>query len=277
MLGKRSDQRGLWEADHLYLDLVGRDSFYGRLAGLRGQLFGDEDFAALYCRDNGRSSVPPSLLATALLLQAHDKVSDAEAHRRATVDLSWKVALGVEVEVRPFAQSTLQHFRAQLVLRGQMRELFRRSLEMARTQGLLRGRSLQVALDTTPILGRGAMKDTYNLLADGIRQLLRTLARVQDQELTPWAEGQGYARYLAASVKGTAEIDSGMSPRLGRRSWPRLWPMRTACWRRPGTPRRAVRPTARTGTASWPRPSSWAHCCTRMWTGRRRAYASHKG
>ena len=35
------------------------------------------------------------------LLQAHDKVSDAEAHRRATVDLSWKVALGVEVEVRP--------------------------------------------------------------------------------------------------------------------------------------------------------------------------------
>ena len=51
--------------------------------------------------DNGRSSVPPSLLATALLRQAHDKVSDAEAHRRATVDLSWKVALGVEVRPHP--------------------------------------------------------------------------------------------------------------------------------------------------------------------------------
>ena len=101
MLGKRSDQRGRWEADHLYLDLVGRDSFYGPLAGLRGQLFRDQDFAALYCRDNGRSSVPPSLLATALLLQAHDRVGDAEAYHRATVDLSWKVALGVEVEVRP--------------------------------------------------------------------------------------------------------------------------------------------------------------------------------
>ena len=79
MFGKRSDQRGLWEADHLYLDLVGRDCFYGRLAGLRGQLFRDEDFAALYCRDNGRGSVPPSLLGTALLLQAHDRVSDAGA------------------------------------------------------------------------------------------------------------------------------------------------------------------------------------------------------
>ena len=76
MLGKRSDQSGLWEADHLYLDQVGRDSFYGRLAGLRGQLFRDEDFAAVYCRYNGRSSVPPSLLATAVLLQAHDWVSD---------------------------------------------------------------------------------------------------------------------------------------------------------------------------------------------------------
>ena len=107
MLGKRSDQRGLWEADHLYLELVGRDSFYGRLAGLRGQLFRDEDFAALHCRDNGRSRVPPSLLVTALLQQAYDRVSDAEAHRRATVDLSWKAALRVEVEVRPFAQSML--------------------------------------------------------------------------------------------------------------------------------------------------------------------------
>ena len=34
--------------------------------------------------DNGRTSAPPSLLATALLLQTHDKVDDAEARARAT-------------------------------------------------------------------------------------------------------------------------------------------------------------------------------------------------
>ena len=39
MLGERSDQRGLWEADRLYLDHVGRESFYGLLASLRGRLF----------------------------------------------------------------------------------------------------------------------------------------------------------------------------------------------------------------------------------------------
>ena len=35
MLGERSDQRGLWEADRLYLDHVGRESFYGLLASMR--------------------------------------------------------------------------------------------------------------------------------------------------------------------------------------------------------------------------------------------------
>ena len=40
MLGKRSDQKGLWEADRLYLDYVGKDTFYGLLASLRGQELG---------------------------------------------------------------------------------------------------------------------------------------------------------------------------------------------------------------------------------------------
>ncbi len=72
MLGERSDQRGLWEADRLYLDHGGKDTFYGLLASLRGRLFRDADFAEFYCADNGRDSVPPSLLASALLLQSHD-------------------------------------------------------------------------------------------------------------------------------------------------------------------------------------------------------------
>ena len=77
MLGKRSDQKCLWEADRLYLDYVGKDTFYGLLASLRGQLFSDDDFAEIYRPDNGRDSVPPSLLATALLLQTF-----ADAGRR---------------------------------------------------------------------------------------------------------------------------------------------------------------------------------------------------
>ena len=208
MLGERSDQRGLWEADRLYLDLVGKDTFYGLLASLRGQLFRDADFAEFYCLDNGRYSVAPSLLATALLLQAHDKVSDAEAKARADFDIRWKVALGIEIEERPFAKSTFQVFRAQLILHDQVREVFEQSLRLAREQGYLKGgRGMRVAMDTTYILGRGAVKDTYNLLADGIVKLMRALAVVEGVQLRRWAEAHDYKRYVGSSVKGEAAID----------------------------------------------------------------------
>ena len=189
------------------LDHVGRESFYGLLASLRGRLFRDADFAEFYCPDNGRDSVPPSLLATALLLQSHDRVSDAEAKARADFDLRWKVALGIEAEDRPFAKSTLQVFRAQLILHDKVREVFESSLRLARESGYLKGRGMRVALDTTNILGRGAVKDTYNLLADGIVKLLRVLAAVEQAPVREWAQARGYERYLGSSVKGEADID----------------------------------------------------------------------
>jgi hypothetical protein len=208
MLGKRGPQRGLFEADTLYGDFVGRDTFYGWLAGQRGTLFHDEDFAGLYTLDTGRPSVPPSLLATALVLQTYEGVSDDEAKQRAAYDLRWKVALGVAVEARPFAKSTLQEFRAQLIVHNEQRRVFERSLTLARERGHFpRPQKLQVALDTTNILGRGAVKDTYNLLADGIRQVLRVLAGQAAEPLATWATAAGYGRYVAStSLKGGADL-----------------------------------------------------------------------
>jgi Transposase domain (DUF772) len=215
MLGKRSAQWGLFEADTLYADFVGRRNFYGFLASQRDELFRDEDFAGLYCRDNGRPSVPPSLLATALVLQAYDGVSDDEAKQRADYDLRWKVALGIELEVRPFAKSTLQEFRAQLIVHEQPRAVFQRSLEVAKRRGVWKKghapderQHMKLALDTTNILGRGAVKDTYNLLADGIVQVVRVLAKLGPFELTDVAEELGCTRYVqGSSLKGQADVD----------------------------------------------------------------------
>jgi hypothetical protein len=209
MLGRRPDQRGLFEADTQYLEAVGKETFYGFLAGLRGQLFRDDDFAALYHARTGRPSVPPSLLATALLLQTHDRVSDEEAMERAAFDLRWKVALGIGIEDHPFAKSTLQLFRAQLVVHNQARKLFQKSLHLARQHGYVsRNRKVRLALDTTNILGRGAVKDTYNLLADGIVLVLRQLAALTETELEAWAEANGYGRYVGeTSLKGGARVN----------------------------------------------------------------------
>jgi transposase len=207
MLGKHSQQGGLFEADNQYLDFVGRESFYGFLASQRGRLFRDEDFAAFYCPDNGRPSVAPSRLANALLLQTYEGVSDEEAKARADYDLRWKVALGIEVDERPFAKSTLQLFRAQLILKEKMREMFVRSLELAKQSGYLQERRLKVILDTTYILGRGAVKDTYNLLGDGIQQLCRALAAAQNKKLAAWVKAHQFQGYFGKSLKGEAAID----------------------------------------------------------------------
>src|SRR5438874_674674 len=146
MLGKRGPQRGLFEADTTYGAFVGRDSFYGWLASQRGELFRDEAFAGLYVLTNGRPSVPPSLLATALVLQTYDGVSDDEAKQRADYDLRWKVALGVELDARPFAKSTLQEFRAQLIVHAEQAAIFRTSLELAKRLGKFRTKSGEVGV-----------------------------------------------------------------------------------------------------------------------------------
>ena len=106
------------------------------------------------------------------------------------------MALGIEIEDRPFAKSTLQVFRAQLLLHDKVREVFEQSLRLARQSGYLKKRGMRVALDTT-----------YNLLANGIVKLLRALAAVAKITVRGWAEAQGYAKYLGSSIKGEAAID----------------------------------------------------------------------
>jgi len=148
MLGRRSNQRGLFEGDLLYLDFVGPKTFYGFLSSQRDELFKDEDFAELYCADNGRRSVPPSLLCTALVLQHYDKCSDEEAWERASYDLRWKVALGTETVERPFAKEHAAAVPlAQLLADQKMRVPFERSLELGRRQGLVRASRAKLALD----------------------------------------------------------------------------------------------------------------------------------
>jgi Transposase DDE domain/Transposase domain (DUF772) len=207
MMGTRSPQDKLFAADQIYLDYVGRDSLYGYLAQHRQQLFRDEDFAALYCADNGRTSVPPSVAISILLLRAYERVSFVEAIERSKYDLRWKVALGLEMEEVPMQKSTLQEFEAKLVIHEMGEALLQQSIAEARRAGYLKSGKIRVALDTTPILGKGAVKDTYNLLAEGIEQLACRLAEVEGEREAAWAERQDLSRYFGSSLKGEAAID----------------------------------------------------------------------
>ena len=94
-----------------------------------------------------------------------------------------------------------------MILHDKVRQVFEGSLRFARESGYLKRRSMKVAVDTTNILGRGAVKDTYNLLADGTVKLLRVLTQIEGISAGDWAKGQGYHQYLASSIKGEAAID----------------------------------------------------------------------
>jgi transposase len=207
LLGRQSPQDELFRPDHLYRDHVGRDSFYGFLASSRRDLFSDDDFAGLYRSDQGRPSVPPSQLCVALLLQTRDGVSDEEAIQRTAYDLRWKVALGLELDEKLCAKSTLQLFRSKLILHEEYQRLFQASIEACRKSGLLKRKKLEIALDTTPIFGRGAVKDTFNLVSDQIRKVVQEIVGLKGYELEAMVAEHGLGRHFGSSFKSHFDLD----------------------------------------------------------------------
>src|SRR2546426_11498736 len=207
MLGKRKAKRGLFDVGNVFPIALDPQSFHGQLATAADRLFRDEDFAAFYAERLGRFSTPPSLLALMTLLHHESGCSDLEAVARTAFDLRWAAVLGKAAGAPLCAKSTFQLFRAHLILHDGVRHVFEQSIAEARRAGLLKGGALRVALDTKPILGRGAVEDTYNLLATGIQQLVRALAAGAAQEPECWAQAHDLGRYYSPSVKGSADLD----------------------------------------------------------------------
>jgi transposase len=173
MMGRRDPQRSLFEAQ-VWPHAIPSDSFYMRMASVNEVLFRDDDLAEMYCPDNGRPSVPPSLLSGVTLLQFYDNVSDEEAVERTRFDLRWKVALHLPLDFVGFDPSTLVNFRKRLIANNKERYAFDRLITVARAVGFLPDR-LTVLTDTTWAQGAGAVQDTYTLLRKSIRQLLRQM------------------------------------------------------------------------------------------------------
>jgi hypothetical protein len=207
MIGKRSAQQALFDVGNVFDLSLSATSFYGQLAKVSDRLFQDDDFVVLYADKVGRPSVPPSLLALLVLLQAHDNVSSEEAIDRSAYDLRWAAVLRRPAGQPLCARSTLELFRAHLILHDQVLAIFKASLKEAKRAGLLSGQALRLAVDTKPILGRGAVLDTYNLLAAGIVGLARAFARNQSCPVEQWLTEHNLGEYVEPSIKGTADID----------------------------------------------------------------------
>lgn len=208
---KKHKQPLLLNAGTLYEFQLDPHSFCGQLARYRTQLFRDEDFTDLYkSSDRGRPSIPPSQMAALMLLQYYYGVSDGEAVERSGCDLRWAAALGRLPGPALCVRTTLVMFRSRLVVKDQLEKLFDRALQHAKDLGILKGDKLKLLIDTRPIVGRGAVEDTVNLLARSLGRILALLAQAANQPVAEWAAARDLARYVRTpeqSFKGSVEID----------------------------------------------------------------------
>jgi transposase len=201
MLGRRKPQRSLFEAQ-VWPHRVPDDTFYARMGAVNDVLFSDDDLAQLYCADNGRPSLPPSLMSGIMLLQFYDDVSDEEAVARLAFDLRWKVALNLPLDFEPPHASSLSVFRGRLLEHQQERYAFNQLIRVGREAGFLPDK-LTVLVDTLAQDGAGAVQDTYTLIRKGIRRVLKAAG----YQLA--AKKRGLAANLATYLDGDhkAEID----------------------------------------------------------------------
>ncbi len=192
-VGQARAQGRFDDAALLLGDRLPEGSVYHLLAGEGQRLFGDDYFADLFTASaKGRPTVPARVVATVMLLQAHEGLSDREACDRLAFDLRWKAAAGLAVAAGAFHPTVLVGMRNRLRASARPRRLFEDVKSVARASGLLSGRRRVV--DSTPVYDAVSTQDTVTQLRAAIRKLLMV------------ADGQG-ATAVAAAVRAVLARD----------------------------------------------------------------------
>jgi Transposase DDE domain/Transposase domain (DUF772) len=149
---------------------------YRFLADEGHRLFGDDYFADLYFRSRlGRPTVPARVLATVMVLQAFEGLSDREAVDRLGRDLAWQAAAGVDIGHEAFHATVLVGIRNRLRASDRPKRFLDDTRVMARESGVMRDRVR--VLDSTPIYDAVTTEDTITQLRAAIRKTLAVLGQ----------------------------------------------------------------------------------------------------
>ena len=149
------------------------DSIYALLHRERDRLFPDALFADLFTAC-GRRSVPPSVVATVMVLQRLEGLSDREAVERFTFDVRWRYAAGVGpydgAGPQGFVHTVLVAMRERLRRSERPDRVFAVTLAVARAARLVGCRRV---LDSTPLYDAVATMDTITLIRSALRGVLQ--------------------------------------------------------------------------------------------------------
>ncbi len=143
MLGSERLDRQLLDTMAVCGDLVPEGSVYRFLAEHRGRVFPDGMFEDLY-GGRGRPSVPGSVVATVMVLQALEGLSDREAIGRLRRDIAWKAAAGLGLTDAGFHPTVLTLWRARLRGSEAPERVFDAVRKVVDQSGVLSGRVRRV-------------------------------------------------------------------------------------------------------------------------------------
>lgn len=202
----------LSEAEQRVVGLLKRTGkFYVFLRRIAPQLFDDGFQAELekaYGTPRGTEAKPPALLAMVTLLQAYDRVGDAEAVETATVDLRWQLVLGcIGATKAPFSQGVLVSFRERMVAHDLDRKLLDRTVALAKETGLFGWQHLKAMLDSSPLLGAGRVEDTWNLIGRALDAVVDCAAAGLSIPRERILKQAGLKLMSGTSLKATLDID----------------------------------------------------------------------
>ena len=176
-LGRAPVQLGFDDPRVLLGDRLREGSLYRLLADHGQVMFPDGYFADLYAESaRGRPTVPARVVATVMLLQAFEGLSDREACDRLEFDLRWQAAAGADTGCRAFHPTVLVGMRNKLRASARPRRLFEDTKVAARAAGAMKHRAR--VLDSTPVLDAVATQDTVTQLRAAIRKVLVGLGAV---------------------------------------------------------------------------------------------------
>jgi len=181
-LGTSQTQQRFENPKDLLGDRLQPGSIYRLLADHGQAMFPDDYFGDLHSGSvRGRPTIPARVMATVMLLQAFEGLSDREACDRLGFDLRWQAAAGADTGAEAFHPTVLPGQRNRLRASVRPRRLFEDTKVVAKATGAIKGRAR--VLDSTPIYDAVATEDTVTQLRASIRKLLRSL----DQAKSPLA------------------------------------------------------------------------------------------
>jgi IS5 family transposase len=163
--------------------LVSDGSVYAFLADHRHELFPAGLFADLVVQGRSRPSVPAEVVASVMVLQALEGLSDREAASALRRDIAWKVACGLRLDDEGFHPTVLVYWRNRIRASQRPRRIFDAVGQVIRATGVLAGRRRRV-VDSTILEDAVATQDTVTQLVEAIRRVRRLVPRARQVELT---------------------------------------------------------------------------------------------